>query len=42
MPNEHYFTRHPTSKGGEFTLTLTLRGREFTFTTGAGVFSRPR
>jgi len=42
MPDEQYFTRRPTSEGGALTLTLTLRGREYTFVTEAGVFSRAR
>ncbi len=42
MGGEHYFSREPTSEGEPRVLTATLRGHEFTFLTGAGVFSRTR
>lgn len=42
MPNEHYFSPEPHAEGGVRSLTLTLRGHDFTFVTEAGVFSRAR
>jgi 16S rRNA (guanine1207-N2)-methyltransferase len=38
--SEHYFTRKPQSEHEERIIRETLRGREFTFVTDAGVFSR--
>jgi 16S rRNA (guanine1207-N2)-methyltransferase len=42
MPDEHYFTPRPASRGGRRAFTVTLRGREVRLTTEAGVFSRRR
>jgi 16S rRNA (guanine1207-N2)-methyltransferase len=39
---EHYFTKHPSSRGGRMTFTVTLRGHELRLTTEAGIFSRSR
>ena len=39
---EHYFTKHPASRGGRATFTVTLRGHELHLTTEAGIFSRSR
>lgn len=40
--SEHYFTVNPNSDLKPGSFTTRLRGREFTFSTGAGVFSRQR
>ncbi|NLY89382.1 MAG: class I SAM-dependent methyltransferase [Firmicutes bacterium] len=40
--SEHYFTVEPNSDFKPGSFTTRLRGREFTFLTGAGVFSRER
>ena len=40
MTDEHYFTKHPSSRGGRMTFAVTLRGHELRLTTEAGVFSR--
>ena len=42
MPDEHYFTRNPTSAGGPRTFSLMVRGYTLLFHTEAGVFSRER
>jgi len=39
---EHYFTKHPSSRGGRMTFTVALRGHELRLTTEAGIFSRSR
>lgn len=41
MP-EHYFSKQPQSKHSPITWNYLLRGKEYTFTTDAGVFSRDR
>src|SRR5690554_569656 len=40
--SEHYFTGEPASRFKLASFTTRLRGREFIFWTGAGVFSRER
>jgi len=40
VSHDHYFSKDPTSAGGERSFEATLRGFEFTFVTEAGVFSR--
>src|SRR5699024_4046628 len=37
---EHYYSQQPQSKHDVKTLTSQIRGRDFTFTTDAGVFSK--
>ena len=39
---EHYYTAHPESKHDPGQFATIIRGREFTFQTDAGVFSRAR
>jgi 16S rRNA (guanine1207-N2)-methyltransferase len=38
--SEHYYSKNPSAKHDEQTIQARLRGRAYTFTTDAGVFSR--
>lgn len=38
--NEHYYSQHPHTASRRQSVTAQLRGRAFTFTTDAGVFSK--
>lgn len=38
--SDHYYTKNPSVKSDEATWTFPLRGREFRFTSDAGVFSK--
>ena len=40
MPQDHYFSKDPTSAGGARSFQAALRGFDITFLTEAGVFSR--
>lgn len=42
MDNEHYFTAVPSSASDRRKVVATLRGKEYSFITDAGVFSRSR
>ncbi|NMB10736.1 MAG: class I SAM-dependent methyltransferase [Firmicutes bacterium] len=42
MDSEHYFTTKPTSKSDAREIAVNLRGKDYRFTTEAGVFSRSR
>lgn len=40
--NEHYYSQNPTAAHKYKTLQITLRGKDYTFLTDAGVFSKDR
>ena len=40
MTNDHYYTEHPNSESRPAEARFTYRGKEFSLTTDAGVFSR--